>query len=203
MRPMLERPTPRIRARWRVMAGAACVLAPCLLACAGLQPDPYRATSAWSPHLHPRGGPEGADLAGAQLRSDVCAGQDLRPDHARLSEADLVQFLQVRDTNVTVERPRGDLAYVSLPGLDGERLRLRVAVLSTPDEAGRELALAIAQHGKGSWGVHRSNLAVLGPARAAGQVIELVSKTKLACWGVLTLGSGEDVYVIPGGYREL
>lgn len=182
---------------------ASFALLPCLLACAGLRPDPYRPTAEWSPHAHPRGGPEGADLAGAQLRSEVCAGQDLRPDYARLSEADLVQFLQTRNAEVTVERPRGDLAYVTLPAPGGKKLRLRVAVLANADEAGRELALAIAQHGKGSWGVHRSNLAVLGPAQAAGQVLELVSVTKLACWGVLTIGSGEDVYVIPGGYREL
>jgi hypothetical protein len=185
------------------MAHVGRALAPCLLACAGLRPDPYRATTDWSPHTYARGGPEGAELAGAQLRSEVCAGQDLRPGYARLSEADFVQFLQSRSAEVTVERPRGDLAYVTMQGLDGAPLRLRVAVLASADEAGRELALAIAQHGKGAWGVHRSNLAVLGPAQPAGQVIELVSKTKLACWGVLTLGDGEDVYVIPGGYREL
>lgn len=184
-------------------AGAAGALAACLLACSGLRPDPYRATQEWSPHAYPRGGPEGADLAGAQLRSQVCAGQDLRPAYARLSEADLVQFLRARNADLTVERPRGDLAYVSLKGLDGSQLRLRVAVLASADEAGRELALAIAQHGDGSWGVHRSNLAVLGPAQPAARVLELVSETKLACWGVLTIGSGDDVYVIPGGYREL
>lgn len=184
------------------LALEACTLL-ALLGCGGLRPDPYRSTTDWSPHTYARGGPEGADLAGAQLRSEVCAGQDLRPDHARLSEADLVHFLEARNADVTVERPRGDLAYVSLTGRDGARLRLRVAVLSSADEAGRELALAIAQHGKGSWGVHRSNLAVLGPAQAPAEVIELVSETKLACWGVFTLGSGEDVYVIPGGYREL
>jgi hypothetical protein len=182
---------------------AARTLVPCLMACAGLRPDPYRATAEWSPHAHARGGPEGADLAGTVLRSEVCQGQDLRPDYARLSEVDLVQFLQARHEDVVVERPRGDLAYVSMPAPSGKKLRLRVAVLSSADEAGRELALAIAQHGKGSWGIHRSNLAVLGPAQDTRQVLELVSKTKLACWGVLTMGSGEDVYVIPGGYREL
>lgn len=186
-----------------MLARVARALASCLLACTGLRPDPYRATTEWSPQVHARGGPEGADLAGAQLRSEVCEGQDLRPDYARLSEADLVQFLQARNAAVVVERPRGDLAYVTVPALDGKKLRLRVAVLASADEAGQELAQAIAQHGKGSWGVHRSNLAVLGPTQAAGQVLELVSKTKLACWGVLTMGSGEDVYVIPGGYREL
>lgn len=179
------------------------LLVACLLACGGLRPDPYRSTGEWSPYAYARGGPEGPDLAGAQLRTEVCAGQDLRPAHARLTETDLVQFLQARAAQVTVERPRGDLAYVSLTGLDGAKLRLRVAVLSSADEAGRELALAIAQHGSGSWGVHRSNLAVLGPAQPPRQVIELVSKTKLACWGVLTIGSRDEVYVIPGGYREL
>ena len=198
--------TQQLRAQRGVPSRAASALAACLLACSGcggLHPDPYRATSEWSPHAYPRGGPEGADLAGAQLRAEVCAGQDLRPEYARLSEAALVQFLQARSAEVTVERPRGDLAYVHMTGLDGAQLRLRVAVLSSADEAGRELALAIAQHGKGSWGVHRSNLAVLGPVQPPARVIELVSKTKLACWGVLTLGSGDDVYVVPGGYREL
>ena len=155
----------RAASRWLACWLGAALLVAALPACGGLRPDPYRATSEWSAYTYPRGGPEGSDLAGAQLRNEVCAGQDLRPDHAHLSEADLVRFLQSGNAEVTVERPRGDLAYVSIPGVDGAKLRLRVAILPSADEAGRELALAIAQHGKGSWGVHRSNLAVLGPAR--------------------------------------
>ena len=61
----------------------------------------------------------------------------------------------------------------------------------------------IAQHGSGSWGVHRSNLAILGPIQDPADMLDLVATNKLACWGVLTIGTGADVYVIPGGYREL
>jgi hypothetical protein len=53
------------------------------------------------------------------------------------------------------------------------------------------------------WGLHRPALAVLGPIQDPANVIELLSTNKLGCWGVSTIASGADVYVIPRGYREL
>ena len=35
-----------------------------------------------------------------------------------------------------------------------------------------------------------------------GQILELAGKTKLACWGVLTVAARDDNFVVPGGYLE-
>ncbi len=146
----------------------------------------------------------GDALGRLMLRPEVCRGEDLRPEYNRLDEADLLRFLERQHGVVSVERPRTDLAYVTLANDSAVKgLRLRVAILPSADEAGRELAEAIAQHGSGSWGVHRSNLAVLGPADDAERVLSLVAATKLACWGVFTVAGRADVFVVPGGYREL
>ena len=54
-----------------------------------------------------------------------------------------------------------------------------------------------------SWGVHRSNLAVLGPAGDPSDTITFAAVTKLACWGVFTIAETDDAFVVPGGYTEL
>jgi hypothetical protein len=178
--------------------------APGLSACGGLRGEKFGATTDFSAHVYARGGPHGDAVAGLMLRGEVCDGEDLSAAHEILDEAALVRFLERHGGVGEIERPRSDLAYVTLPAAPGKKgLRLRVAVLASADDAGRELSVAIAQHGPGSWGVHRSNLAVLGPILDPADAIELVSTNKLACWGVLTIASGADVYVIPGGYREL
>jgi hypothetical protein len=138
------------------------------------------------------------------LRHELCQGEDLRPSYGALDEADLIRFLERQRIEVRVERPRANLVYVTLSDSSGVAgPRLRVAILPSADEAGLELSEAIAQHGRGSWGVHRSNLAVLGPVDDVGQVVGIVAMTKLACWGVFTIAGASEVYVIPGGYREL
>jgi hypothetical protein len=79
-----------------------------------------------------------------------------------------------------------------------------VATLASAKEAGDELHRAILQNGKGSWGVHRANLAILGPIGDVGDIVALSAKTKFACWGVLTIAKNkDDAYVVPGAYREL
>ena len=75
--------------------------------------------------------------------------------------------------------------------------------MKNADEAGRELAEAIAQHGPGSWGVHRSNIAVLGPLGDTDHDLAFAARVKLVCWGVFTIAGQDDTVVIPGGYREL
>ncbi len=197
-----------VEAGWRVLRLRFWLSALCgalaASACGGLQSEKFGPATDLSPHLYPRGGLRGDAVGGLMLRRDVCEGEDLRPAQEPLDEAALVRFLERHGGVGDIERPRGDLAYVTLPAAGGKKgLRLRVAMLASADDAGRELAAAIAQHGAGSWGVHRSNLAILGPVEEPAAVIELVSTTKLACWGVLTIGSGADVYVVPGGYREL
>jgi hypothetical protein len=137
------------------------------------------------------------------LRHEVCQGEDLRPYYGALDETDLIRFLERQRFEVSVERPRANLAYVTLSDAGAPGPRLRVAILPGADEAGLELGEAIAQHGRGSWGVHRSNLAVLGPVDDVGRVVSIVAETKLACWGVFTIAGASEVYAIPGGYREL
>jgi hypothetical protein len=80
--------------------------------------------------------------------------------------------------------------------------RLRVAVLGSATQAGEQLHEAMGQQGNGSWGVHRSNIAILGPAGHMDDVVAFAVKTRLACWGVLTVQQGDDAIVVPGGYLE-
>lgn len=163
-----------------------------------------RAGSDWRRYVYERGGLRGDDVGSLMLRREVCDGQDLLPEKQHLDESDFVRFLERHGAVASVERPRSDLAYVTLPSSAGRAgVRLRVAILANADDAGRELATAIAQHGSGAWGVHRANLAVLGPVLDPGLIVVLAGSTKLACWGVFTLASDTGVYVVPGGYREL
>lgn len=136
-----------------------------------------------------------------RLRPDVCNGmKELRPEYKPLTEDDLIAFLKAQHIEATKTRARPDLIYVDL---QDPPVRLRVAVLPTPPEAGKDLHEAILEHGPGAWGVHRSNLAVLAPIGSSDQIIALAVKTKLACWGVLTVAGRDDDFVVPGGYTEL
>lgn len=144
-------------------------------------------------------------LGAMRLLPSVCTGVDARPDYATLDENAVVAFLKARGLPVRLERARADLLYVEVqvnPDTN-EWARLRVAVLASPDQAGRELHDAILQHGSGSWGIHRANLAVLGPEGSVPDIVAFMAKTKLSCWGVLTVGGRDDDFVIPGNYREL
>jgi hypothetical protein len=158
----------------------------------------------WEPYVYDsrRDAPE--PLAAMVFRQKVCAGRELTPEYARLDENDLLDFLRQQQLPVRVERPRTDLTYVLV---DDPRTRaparLRVAILQDADQAGRELAEALVQHGEGAWGVHRSNLAVLGPVGDPTHDLVFAAQIGLVCWGVFTVRGREDTFVIPGGYREL
>ena len=144
-------------------------------------------------------------LGDMRLLPSVCTGVDTKPDYTTLDESTIVAFLKARGLPARIERARADLVYVEVqvnPETD-EWVRLRVAMLPTPEQAGRELHDAILQHGPGSWGIHRSNLAVLGPVGSVPDIVAFVGKTKLSCWGVLTVGGRDDDFVVPGNYREL
>jgi len=132
----------------------------------------------------------------------VCSGVDLQPASTALDEQSLLDFLKAQGIATRTARERPDLVYVEAQ-LNGKTTRLRVAILNSSPVAGRELHDALLQHGKGSWGVHRGNLAVLGPVNSPENVVAFANKTKLACWGVLTIAAAEEAYVVPGGYREL
>jgi hypothetical protein len=153
---------------------------------------------------HRSGGPATSELDAIRFRPGLCDADELRPDYARLDETSIVRFLERQRIDVRIERPRADLMYLNLGGAGTERpVRLRVAILASADEAGRELNEGILQHGPGSWGVRRSNLAVLGPVGSHGDDIAFAGVTKLACWGVFTIAGTDDTFVVPGGYTEL
>ncbi len=177
-----------------------------LLAACGADPG-LRMTSGTDWHAYVRdrsGAPAGSDLDTLRFRAGLCDADELHPDYARLDETSLTRFLERQHMDARIERPRADLLYVSLGGAGTEKpIRLRVAILASADEAGRELHQGILQHGPGSWGVRRSNLAVLGPVGSTGDDIAFVGVTKLACWGVFTIAGTDDAFVVPGGYTEL
>jgi hypothetical protein len=144
-------------------------------------------------------------LGDMRLRPAACTGIDIKPEYAALDEQSIVAFLKARGLPVRIEKARSDLHYVEVqvnPDRD-EWARLRVATLNSPPQAGRELHDAVLQHGPGSWGIHRANIAVLAPAGSVSDILAFVGKTKLACWGVLTVAGRDDSFVVPGGYREL
>ena len=143
-------------------------------------------------------------LGEARLRPEVCSGMaENKPDQTRLDENALAAFLQRQGFQTSLIRARADLVYLDITNSGGDRpVRLRVAVLNDSQAAGADLHKALLEHGGGSWGVHRSNLAVLGPLGDVGHIVEFAGRTKLACWGVLTVAGRDDDFVIPGGYME-
>jgi hypothetical protein len=149
---------------------------------------------------------EGPMTPGAmRLKPSLCDGIDVQPDYTNLDERSVVDFLKKRGFPVRTVRARSDLVYVELqlnPDRD-EWVRLRVAILQSAPQAGAELHRAELEHGTDSWGVHRSNLAVLGPAGDVGDIVAFHARTKLACWGVLSIAGRDDDFAVPGGYREL
>ena len=158
-------------------------------------------------YLETNSGSEGTtagsfDLGNMRFKSDVCKDEPLYPEFNRLTEESIVDFLRAHKLEVTVLRARSDLVYLDVKK-DGAVTRLRVALLKSSHEAGHELHEAILEHGPGSWGVHRANLAVLGPIGSIGQGVNFAVESKLACWGVLTMAGRDDTFVIPGGYMEL
>jgi hypothetical protein len=144
-------------------------------------------------------------LGEARLLPAVCTGTPLTPETGTLDETAFVGFLKSKGLPTRIEKARTDLFYVEAqvnPETD-QWVRLRVAILNTPEQAGRELHEAVLQHGMGAWGVHRGNLAVLGPAGSVDDIVRFAAKTKISCWGVLTVAGADDAFVIPGNYREL
>jgi hypothetical protein len=139
-----------------------------------------------------------------RFKRGVCKDFDMHVDYRLLDENNLAEFLKRQGFTLRAERARNDLVYfdVTGPGLK-DPARLRVAILKAPMDAGRELHEAVLQHGEGSWGVHRSNLAVLGPIADPGDAISFAMHSKLACWGVMVMAGRDDSFVVPGAYTEL
>lgn len=139
-----------------------------------------------------------------RLKGSVCEGHDTAPvlDEV-LDERSLLDHLAAAKLQVKVQKARADLIYVDV--LDAGTVapvRLRLAVLKSRLAAGRELHEAIQQHGRGSFGFHRGNLAVLAPVAPMEDALAFTLRTQLACWGVLTMAAADDDFVVAGGYAE-
>jgi hypothetical protein len=181
-------------------AAVLVALASLAVACGHSPPSAYLTT--------PGGGDRYAQgsfgLGEVRVRPEVCQGvQENQPEKARLDEGALVVFLQRQGYQTTLMRARPDLVYIDVTNAGGDQpVRLRVAVLDDAQAAGQDLHHALLEHGDGSWGVHRANLAVLAPIGSLDQILEFAGRTKLACWGVLTVSARDDDFVVPGGYME-
>jgi hypothetical protein len=139
-----------------------------------------------------------------RLKAAVCQGHDTKPvlDQV-LDERSLLDHLTAANLKFRIQRARADLVYVDV--LDAGTVapvRLRLAILKSRHAAGRELHEAIEQHGHGSFGFHRGNLAVLAPVSSMDDALAFSVRTQLACWGVLTMAGADDDFVVPGGYSE-
>lgn len=174
-------------------------------ACGSELPLVVTEQSDWRAYVTARdGGPPSLDPAAIRFRAGLCDGEDLRPEMSTLNEEHLIGFLRKQGVDVRVERQRADLVYLNLAGVGTESpVRLRVAILKDADQAGRELHEALLQHGPGWWGVHRSNIAVLGPGGSLEDDLRFAARLKLPCWGVFTVAGRDDTFAVPGGYLEL
>jgi hypothetical protein len=149
------------------------------------------------------GSPSTSDMSSLRFRDGLCDAKSLIPERAELTENHFISFLQKQGIDVRVERQRADLVYLNLTGVGTKNpVRFRVAILKSREQAGRELHEGILQHGEGSWGIHRSNLAVLGPLGSVEDDLRFAAKFNLPCWGVFTIAGRDDTIVIPGAYVE-
>lgn len=161
--------------------------------------------SDWRAYVADRGGgsPSG-DIPSLRFKPGLCDGENLKPEAGQLNEGHIIAFLRKQGVDVRVERVRADLVYLNLTGVGtASPVRMRVAILKSPDEAGRELYEGILQHGPGAFGVHRGNLAILGPVGTLEDDVRFAARLKLPCWGVFTIAGVDDAFVVPGGYLEL
>ena len=162
-------------------------------------------SSDWKAYISNRegGSPSASDLSSLRFRDGLCDAQTLIPERTELTEDHIIAFLQKQSLDVRVERERADLVYLNIAGAGTKYpIRFRVAILKSREQAGRELHAGILQHGEGSWGVHRANLAILGPLGSTEDDLRFAAKLKLPCWGMFTIAGRDDTFVIPGAYVE-
>jgi hypothetical protein len=150
------------------------------------------------------GRPSDVELGQVRLRREVCRDVDLHPVGRPIDVDDFVAFLKGQNVETRLIRARQDLVFVELVNAGtAAPVRFRVAILPSAAAAGHELHTALLQHGRGAWGLHRGNLAVLGPPGSPDEVVVMAGRFHLACWGVLMIAGHDDTFVVPGGYTEL
>jgi hypothetical protein len=160
----------------------------------------HAGSSAWAGRTRPRPG-RLQRARRCQRGHEIRLGKRGGPDERGLSVDDLTAHLKALGLEIKGQRERENLHLLDVTS-GGKTVRLRVATLPTTREAGRDLHIALLEHGKGFWGVHRSNLAVLatpGPDEADEAFLKT---SKLSCWGVYTTAGRDDTFVVPGGYFE-
>ncbi|MBI4702755.1 MAG: hypothetical protein HY744_16660 [Deltaproteobacteria bacterium] len=145
-------------------------------------------------------------LGELKIRDEACKDVDTHAVTKPLTKDDFSRFLQglgVKDEPVMA---RGNLYWYEFPGTDpedGDRVRLRLAVRDSVEEAALDLHKSLLEHGPGWWGVRRSNLAILAPKAGVAEALAFAIKYKLVCWGTMAMAHVDDVYVVPGPYTQL
>jgi hypothetical protein len=144
----------------------------------------------------------GDGLSHIRFRREVCAGVPMAPEVGQLSFEKVVAFLRENGFTGKISRERADLQYIDVPVDAKHSVRLRIAVLPSAARAGEDLHEGMTRQGTGSWGVHRGNVAILGPVGHVDDIVDFAAKTKLACWGLLSIQDGDDTIAVPGAYLE-
>jgi len=141
-----------------------------------------------------------------KISETACEGIDTHPMTKTLAHDDLSRFLDSTGATGVEIMARGDLFWFEFPGTDpsdGDRVRLRLAVLNDSKEAADELHKSLLEHGPGWWGFRRANLSILAPKAGVSEAIGFALKYKLMCWGMVEMAGADDVYVVPGPYMEI
>lgn len=179
--------------------------------CIGLSADAaypdYDADATRKALLSPANGKDPSISVGAFKFADAsCEGVDTHAITKRLAASDFTRFLQSQGFEVKQAKARGNLYWYDFPGdepKEGDVVRLRLAVLSSPAEAAHELHDALLKHGPGWWGLRRGNLSVLAPRASDGEAVGFVVRHKLMCWGTFMKSGADDVFVVPGPYMDM
>ncbi len=190
-----------------VVAQLACSLTGCIGLDAGSAYPSYSSGDVRKLLLTPENatGPS-ITLGSFVIRQEACEGVDTNVELNPLAQDDLSRHLQAVGAPPAQIKARGNLFWFDFPGSDpddGDRVRLRLAVLGDAKEAADELHKALLEHGPGWWGLRRSNISVLAPKAGTAEAMAFALRYKLACWGMISMADLDDVYVVPGPYMEL
>lgn len=140
-------------------------------------------------------------LSEFKFDSAYCQGIDLHPQLQELTYHDLTRFFAARGVTITPKKARSNLWWYEISDEEGS-VRLRLAVLDSPEAAAKDLHESLLSHGPGWWGVRRGNLALLAPKAGLKEAVRFAAKYKLQCWGLFTYAGVDDAYVVGGAYTE-
>lgn len=141
-------------------------------------------------------------LSHFKIGPNTCQGIDRGIVTDDLGPEDLTRFFATHNVKVEQQQARDNLYWYGF-GAGDDAVKLRLAILKSPNAAAKDLHDSLVEHGPGWWGVRRGNLAVLAPKAGLSEALRFAIKTKLVCWGMFTYAGADDVYVTVGGYSEL